>query len=115
MSLPNHSPPTMTKIGHGMAKLLDIKLQYRNPTGEDRLTRGESVFSVSSADDFVEEEPTAFEWINQVAPSRRTFLTWAYNLFPFTHWISRYNLQWLGGDLVAGKIIVMSDTRMHPR
>ena len=54
-------PSTRTKIGHGLAKVLGIKLNYRNPTGTEDLTRGESVFSVSSADTYVEEEPTLAE------------------------------------------------------
>jgi len=103
LTLNMNSTPTTTKIGHGLVKILGIKLQYRNPTGEDHLTRGESVFSVSTADTFVEEEPSSLEWIRQVAPTRRTFLNWAYNLFPFTHWIGRYNGTWLIGDLVAGQ------------
>ena len=90
-----------TKLGHTLAKVLGIKLQYRDPTG-DHLTRGESVFSVSSADTYIEEEPTSVEWIREIAPTGETFLHWAYNLFPFTHWIGRYNLQWLAGDLIAG-------------
>ena len=97
----------MTKFGHGLAKALGIKLHYRNPTGEN-VTRGESAFSVSTADTFVEEEPTAWEWINEVTPSRRTFLNYAYRLFPITQWIGRYNLQWFSGDLVAGKSIRIS-------
>lgn len=90
-----------TKLGHNLAKVLGIKLQYRNPTGED-VTRGESVYSVSSADTYIEQEPTTLEWIQEVIPTGRTLLLWAYHLFPFTHWISRYNVQWLYGDLVAG-------------
>lgn len=93
---------TTSKVGHGLAKALGIKLQYRNPTGEDRITRGESVFSVSTADTYVEEEPTTLDWILQVAPTGRTFIRWAHSLFPFTHWIGRYNGTWLIGDLVAG-------------
>ena len=102
MALPGHSPPVMTKVGHGLAKVLGIKLHYRNPTGEENVTRGESAFSVSTADTFVEEEPTSWEWINNLIPSGRTLLLWVYNLFPFIHWIDRYNAQWLYGDLVAG-------------
>ena len=94
-----------TKFGHGLAKVLGIKLHYRDPTGEARITRGESVYSVSSADTYVEEEPTALEWIKGVAPSSRTFTNWGQSLFPFTQWIGRYNLQWLSGDLVAGQTL----------
>lgn len=96
------SSSTPTKLGHGLAKVLGIKLQYRNPTGQEGLTRGESVFSSSTADSYVEQEPTSLEWITEVAPTTRTFLNWAYHLFPFTHWIGRYNGTWLIADLVAG-------------
>lgn len=92
-----------TKVGHGLAKVLGIKLQYRNPTGQEGLTRGESVYSVSSADTFVDQEPTSLEWISSVAPTGHTFTHWLYSLFPFTHWIGRYNVQWLIGDLIAGQ------------
>lgn len=91
-----------TKVGHGLAKVLGIKLQYRDPTGQENLTRGESVFSVSTADTYVEQEPTTLEWILQTLPGPRTFINWAARLFPFTHWIDRYNVNWLVGDLVAG-------------
>lgn len=91
------------KIGNGIAKILGIDLHYRNETGSERVTRGESVFTVGSADTYVEEEPTAAEWIREVIPSGREFSEYCYSLFPFTHWIGRYNVQWLMGDLVAGK------------
>lgn len=97
------APSTAAKVGHGLAKVLGIKLQYRNPTGEDRITRGESLFSVSTADAYIEEEPSSLEWISDVAPSARTFTKWAYSLFPFIHWIGRYNGTWLIADLVAGQ------------
>ena len=93
---------TATQIGHGLAKVLGIKLHYRNPQNLDTPTQGESVYSVSSADSFVEHEPTSWEWIQSVVPNGGGILRWAYNLFPFTHWIDRYNVQWLYGDLVAG-------------
>ncbi|KAL8958937.1 MAG: hypothetical protein Q9193_004101 [Seirophora villosa] len=93
---------TSTKLGHGLARLLRLRLDYRNPQGADDLSRGESVYSVSSADTFVEREPTSWEYIQAVTPNGRDIARWAYNLFPFTHWITHYNTQWLVGDLVAG-------------
>ncbi|KAL8717172.1 MAG: hypothetical protein Q9225_005563 [Loekoesia sp. 1 TL-2023] len=96
------SSDTFTNIGHGLAKVLRIKLDYRNPQGLDDTTRGESVYSVSSADSFVEREPTSWEWIQHVTPKGRDILRWGYSLFPFTHWIGRYNATWLAGDLIAG-------------
>ena len=96
-----------TKVGHGLAKVLGIKLNYREyggqPPPEDKLTRGESVFSVSSADTYVEEEPTVWEWIDQYLPRGPTIVRYFLSLFPFLSWIHRYNLQWLYGDLVAGR------------
>ena len=92
-----------TKVGHGLAKVLGIKLNYRDELGDDDVTRGESFFSVSSADVYNEAEPTAAEWIQDVLPTRHSVGQYFYNLFPFTHWITRYNLQWFAGDLVAGK------------
>ena len=96
---------TRTKIGHGLAKALGIKLDYREPTGPRKLTRGESVFSVASADSYTEDEPSSVDWIREQVPSGREFLHYLHNLVPFTKWIHRYNLQWFIGDLVAGVTI----------
>ncbi|KAF2234963.1 putative sulfate transporter [Viridothelium virens] len=96
---------TRAKVGHGLARILGIKLDYRNEMGRDndsRVTQGESVFSVESADDYVEQEPTVAEWFRDHLPSGQQFLQYCRSLFPFTTWIHRYNLQWLIGDLIAG-------------
>lgn len=95
---------TRTKIGHGLAKVLGIRLDGDN---QDPVTRGESVFSVSSADTYVEAEPTMGEWIKGHTPSGRDMINYFWSLFPFTAWITRYNLQWLIGDLVAGKLLFL--------
>ena len=92
---------TRTKIGHGLAKVLGIKLDYRD-VDAPKLTRGESVFSVASADSYCEEEPTSMEWIRSVTPTGGQFLGYLRSLFPFLQWLHRYNTQWLYGDLVAG-------------
>lgn len=99
-----------SQVGHGLAKVLGIKLDYRNPTG-DAVTRGESTFSASTADTYVEHEPTAQEWLSDILPSGRGLLRYAYNLFPFVHWIGRYNVQWLYGDLVAGESTMIAGAR----
>ena len=93
---------TRTKIGHGLAKGLGIKLDYRNETGANKLTRGESTFSVASADSYTEEEPSSIDWIKEQVPSGGQIVTYLHNLVPFTKWIHRYNVQWMIGDLVAG-------------
>ena len=94
---------TSTKIGHGLAKVLGIDLHYRHETGSERVTRGESVFSVGSADTYVEQEPTAWEWLSEVTPNGTDIKNYIIRLFPFMQWITRYNVQWLLGDLVAGE------------
>ena len=94
---------TSTKVGHGLAKVLGIKLDYRSETGSrPTITRGESVFSVNTADSYIEEEPTAAEWVRSITPNGRQVGQYFINLFPFLQWITRYNAQWLMGDLVAG-------------
>lgn len=85
-----------------VANLIGIRPNYRDPAAE-QATRGESGYSISTGDTYVEEEPTALEWIRHIAPTGPGIGRWAYSLFPFVHWIDRYNLQWLYGDLVAGK------------
>ncbi|KAK3109498.1 hypothetical protein LTR53_017192, partial [Teratosphaeriaceae sp. CCFEE 6253] len=52
---------TRTRIGHGLAKGLGIKLNYRNETGNNPVSRGESTYSVDTADSYHENEPTAAE------------------------------------------------------
>lgn len=90
-----------TKIGHVLAKGLGIKLYYRNELNDD-IRRGESVFSTATADAYVEDEPRNIEWFQEVIPNGRGLLQYARSLFPFAHWITRYNVQWLVGDIVAG-------------
>lgn len=92
---------TRTKIGHALAKGLGIKLDYRDPTNE-KLSRGESMYSVTSADSYAEDEPHAMDWVKEQIPSSKEIGLYFYNLFPFLKWIHRYNLQWLTGDLIAG-------------
>lgn len=93
-----------TKIGHGLAKGLGIKLQYRHEIDEE-IRRGESVFSIQTADTYVEQEPTITEWAHDTLPSGHELVEYTRSLFPFLSWIGFYNLQWLAGDLVAGEPI----------
>lgn len=94
---------TRTKIGHGLARVLGIKLDDLNP---DRVTRGESAFSVSSGDTYVEAQPTIEDWVREHTPSGPQIVQYFLSLFPFLKWIHRYNFQWLIGDLVAGNFHV---------
>ncbi|KAL3458070.1 sulfate transporter family-domain-containing protein [Aspergillus heterothallicus] len=91
-----------SKVGHGVAKVLRLKVPAKEQ--HDPVTRGESAFSVGTYDtySYVEPEPTAAEWFSEVLPSWREVGLYFYKLFPFLAWITRYNTQWLIGDLVAG-------------
>lgn len=92
------------KIGQGLAKVLGIKLEYRNELQlNDEIRRGESVFSSQTADTYVEEEPRSIDWVADVMPSGSQLAQYCRSLFPFLAWIGRYNAQWLAGDLVAGE------------
>ena len=93
-----------TKIGHGLAKGLGIKLNYRNELNEE-IRRGESVFSIQTTDTYVEEEPRSIEWIQETLPNGHDLAQYCRSLFPFLSWIGHYNLQWLAGDLVAGELL----------
>lgn len=96
----------LSKAGHLLAKGLGIKVAYRDPLGAttDPVTRGESTFSVGTAETYSynEPEPTSIDWICEVTPSFRQFINYFISLLPFLNWITRYNMQWLIGDLVAG-------------
>ncbi|KAL4864138.1 hypothetical protein BDV12DRAFT_16950 [Aspergillus spectabilis] len=91
-----------TKVGHGVAKVLRLKLPREQQP--DPVTRGESTFSVGTFEtySYVEPEPTAAEWLEELVPSWHQVGLYFYRLFPFLAWITRYNVQWLIGDLVAG-------------
>ncbi|RYP90621.1 hypothetical protein DL770_003288 [Monosporascus sp. CRB-9-2] len=90
--------PTRTQVGHVLAKGLGIKLE----SPEADVSRGESVFSVETADTFIEQGPTTTEWLAGGVPSKDDVVDYVKSLFPFISWIGFYNVQWLIGDLVAG-------------
>ncbi|RMZ80046.1 hypothetical protein DV738_g3106, partial [Chaetothyriales sp. CBS 135597] len=94
--------PLSTKIGHTIAKILRIDLDERQQQREANLTRGESAYSSSTAETYVEEEPRSIDWIKSNIPDRHDIGVYLLSLFPFLKWIHRYNLQWLAGDLIAG-------------
>ncbi|KAL2823195.1 sulfate transporter family-domain-containing protein [Aspergillus cavernicola] len=91
-----------TKVGHTVAKALRLQLPERPQA--DPVTRGESTFSVGTLEtySYVEPEPTTAEWFSDLVPSWHEVGLYFYRLFPFLAWITRYNTQWLIGDLVAG-------------
>ena len=87
---------------HAVAKALGIKLQEHDPFQElDR--PGASMMSDHTDHSFVEEPPEVLDYLNNLIPSGNQLYNYVVSLFPFLAWIGHYNLQWLIGDLVAGK------------
>lgn len=50
-----------------------------------------------------DSEANVVRWLNEVFPTGLQCLGYILKLFPFLEWLRYYNLQWLLGDLVAGK------------
>ncbi|RDA84166.1 hypothetical protein CP532_3905 [Ophiocordyceps camponoti-leonardi (nom. inval.)] len=55
-----------------------------------------------NADIYVDGDPSVGEFLAELVPSARDFVAYFAGLFPFVHWIYKYNLGWLFGDVVAG-------------
>lgn len=106
---------TSDKVGHALAKGLLIKTDYRKDATTESLSRGESVFSTSNAETYIEKEPTAADYFREIAPNGQTVKRYFRDLFPFLNWITRYNLQWFTGDLIAGKFHTQSQTSFATR
>ena len=94
---------TSDKIRKCLLRSLGIKAQNPYPRVSDVVTPGESMFSAQTTESYVEEEPNAVKWLQELVPTSRQVGQYLYNLFPFVSWIGRYNVQWLIGDLVAGQ------------
>lgn len=97
---------TSDKVGHALAKGLLINIDYRKDATKS-LIQGESITSSSSVETYVEKEPTAADWFREIAPTGQTVKHYFKDLFPFLAWITRYNLQWLTGDVIAGTLLLI--------
>lgn len=95
-----------SRTGHLLAHILRIDISHpdineANDPG-NKITNGESIFSKSDVDEYIEEEPHTIEYLRDLVPSGAEVGRYFYNLLPFLRWIFKYNLQWLIGDLIAG-------------
>ncbi|KAI0881740.1 sulfate permease [Annulohypoxylon maeteangense] len=93
---------TRTKIGHGLAWFFNLNL---DPYGQREAELNDSRNASQSHPDvepYDEKDPTAISWIVSITPTPRGIFQYFYRLFPFLHWITRYNLTWFIGDLIAG-------------
>lgn len=99
---------TWTKVGHGFAWFFNLNL---DPYGQREAERNDSRDASQSHPDvepYEERDPTAADWLVSVVPTPRAIIHYFYRLFPFLHWITRYNLTWFIGDLIAGKFGIHS-------
>ncbi|KAI1910399.1 hypothetical protein LOZ53_006325 [Ophidiomyces ophidiicola] len=87
------------RAGRFLARALRINLDYRQ---EPEDTYRSAAKSISSVDTFVENEPTAAEWLLKGRPTIAATKRYVWSLFPFWSWIFHYNFTWLLGDLIAG-------------
>ncbi|KAI5867110.1 sulfate permease [Durotheca rogersii] len=91
-----------SKIGHGFAWFFDLEL---DPYGQREAERNDSRNASEShpnVEPYDERDPTALDWILGITPTPRGIFQYLYRLFPFLHWITKYNLTWFIGDLIAG-------------
>jgi hypothetical protein len=51
----------------------------------------------------VEKEPSVREWIWSLRLTQQGCIQYIGSLFPFTSWITRYNVHWMLGDTIAGE------------
>jgi len=93
-----------SRAGHLAAKALGLKLRPKDPYDTYPHLEGPGE-SINSADTFIEEPPHVGEFFLGFIPTGQQVYKYLFSLFPFLSWIGRYNLQWLLGDLVAGKRI----------
>jgi sodium-independent sulfate anion transporter 11 len=52
-----------------------------------------------------EDDPSVAEWFQGLVPSSADVAEYVSELFPSAQWIRRYNLHWLGGDIIAGTFL----------
>lgn len=80
---------------------IDVNERYSKiPEGLEQRARE----TLNPADIFLEDEPTVGEWIKELTPTRDGAIHYLQSLFPSATWITRYNLTWLFGDVIAGKL-----------
>jgi sodium-independent sulfate anion transporter 11 len=90
--------PAGNKVFKGLARVLGIPVHNGDGT---EATGGLSTASTLTSK-FVEQDPTAGEYLRELAPTRTSVKNYVVELFPFINWITRYNATWLTGDVIAG-------------
>ncbi|KAI8963794.1 sulfate permease [Daldinia sp. FL1419] len=92
----------LTKVGHGLAWFFNLNLDPYGQREAERTDSRDASQSHPNVEPYDEKDPTAVDWLVSVTPTPRGIFQYFYRLFPFLHWITRYNLTWFIGDLIAG-------------
>ncbi|KAF3058239.1 Sulfate permease 2 [Daldinia childiae] len=93
---------TSTKIGHGFAWFFNLNLDPYGQREAERTDSRDASHAHPNVEPYDEKDPTAVDWLVSVTPTPRGIFQYFYRLFPFLHWITRYNMTWFIGDLIAG-------------
>ncbi|KAI1650137.1 sulfate permease [Daldinia loculata] len=93
---------TLTKVGHGFAWFFNLNLDPYGQREAERIDSRDASQAHPNVEPYDEKDPTAVDWLVSVTPTPRGIFQYFYRLFPFLHWITRYNLTWFIGDLIAG-------------
>ncbi|KAI1800585.1 sulfate permease [Daldinia bambusicola] len=96
------SSSALTKVGHGFAWFFNLNLDPYGQREAERTDSTNASQSYPNVEPYDERDPTALDWIRSVTPTPRGIFQYLYRLFPFLHWITRYNMTWFIGDLIAG-------------
>lgn len=86
-------------------KVLDIDPNERYSTQPANLEQ-RARDALHPFDTYLEDEPTVVEWLKSLQPTIDDSVHYIHTLFPSWGWLRRYNMQWLGGDVVAGMVTV---------
>ncbi|OTB15049.1 hypothetical protein K445DRAFT_61511 [Daldinia sp. EC12] len=93
---------TLTKVGHGFAWFFNLNLDPYGQREAEQTDSRDASQAHPNVEPYDEKDPTALDWIVSITPTPRGIFQYLYRLFPFLHWITRYNLTWFIGDLIAG-------------
>jgi sodium-independent sulfate anion transporter 11 len=61
-----------------------------------------------------EDDPSVAEWFQGLVPSSAGIAEYVSELFPSAQWIRRYNMHWLGGDIIAGTFVSFQEAGLGP-
>ncbi|KAL5606684.1 hypothetical protein BROUX41_003080 [Berkeleyomyces rouxiae] len=83
------------------AKTVGIDLDYRERL-EPTETLRQTAHSIPNVEPYIENDPSATEWLTELVPTGDGVANYVRSLFPFWTWIFHYNLTWMLGDVIAG-------------